>query len=117
MLLVQDIVDEAKKPVPDNYHELSIRDKLYHLRSELPAITHIDYSARIQTVHKETNPEFHALISQFKALTGCGVLVNTSFNVRGEPIVCTPADARRCFETTAIDALAIEGRVERKSSR
>ena len=86
---------------------LSIRDKLYHVRSELPSITHIDYSARVQTVHKETNPRYHALISAFKRRTGCGVVVNTSFNVRGEPIVRTPAEAYRCFMRTELDALVI----------
>ncbi|MFP6744399.1 MAG: carbamoyltransferase C-terminal domain-containing protein, partial [Alphaproteobacteria bacterium] len=72
-----------------------------------PAVTHVDYSARIQTVHRETNPRYHALIERFKALTGCPVIVNTSFNVRGEPIVCTPEDAFRCFMGTGIEVLAI----------
>jgi carbamoyltransferase len=76
-------------------------------RSEIPAVTHVDYSARIQTVHKETNSRFHALISRFKAETGCPVLVNTSFNVRGEPIVGTPEDAFRCFMGSDIETLAI----------
>ena len=76
-------------------------------RSDIPAVTHVDYSARVQTVHAETNPRFHALLSAFKAKTGCPVLVNTSFNVRGEPIVCTPEDAFRCFMGTELDALAI----------
>jgi carbamoyltransferase len=71
----------------------------------VPAVTHVDYSARVQTVHTNTNPKFHALISRFKKLTGCGVLVNTSFNVRGEPIVCTPEDAFHCFMGTEIDLL------------
>jgi carbamoyltransferase len=77
------------------------------VRSELPSITHIDYSARVQTVHKETNPRYHALISAFKRRTGYGVVVNTSFNVRGEPIVRTPAEAYRCFMRTELDALVI----------
>jgi carbamoyltransferase len=76
-------------------------------RSNIPAVTHVDYSARIQTVHRETNPRYHALISRFKELTGCPVLVNTSFNVRGEPIVCTPEDAFRCFMGSEIDVLVI----------
>ena len=76
-------------------------------RSEIPAVTHVDYSARIQTVHAETNPRFHALIGEFDRLTGCPVLVNTSFNVRGEPIVCTPEDAFRCFMGCELDALAV----------
>ena len=75
------------------------------MRSSIPAVTHVDYSARVQTVHANSNPKFHALISRFKELTGCGVLVNTSFNVRGEPIVCTPEDAFRCFMGTEIDFL------------
>jgi carbamoyltransferase len=76
-------------------------------RSEIPAVTHVDYSARIQTVHRETNARYHALLSEFKERTGCPVVVNTSFNVRGEPIVCTPEDAFRCFMGTEIEALAI----------
>ena len=76
-------------------------------RSSIPAVTHVDYSARIQTVHKETNPRYHALISEFKRQTGCPVVVNTSFNVRGEPICNTPEDAFRCFMGTEIEALAI----------
>ncbi len=82
-------------------------DKLNVPRSSIPAVTHVDYSARIQTVHADTNPRYHALISRFKALTGCPVIVNTSFNVRGEPIVCTPEDAFRCFMGTEIEALAV----------
>ena len=80
-------------------------DKLNVARSEIPAITHVDYSARVQTVHQETNPRYHALISRFKELTGCPVIVNTSFNVRGEPIVCTPEDVFKCFMGTGIETL------------
>ena len=80
-------------------------DKLKVVRSEIPAVTHVDYSARLQTVHVETNPRFHALLSRFKARTGCPVLINTSFNVRGEPIVCTPEDAFRCFMGTEVEVL------------
>jgi carbamoyltransferase len=87
--------------------QLFFIDKLRVPRSSIPAVTHVDYSARIQTVHAETNPRYHALLSMFKEATGCPVLVNTSFNVRGEPIVCTPEDAFRCFMGTEIDALAI----------
>ena len=83
-------------------------DKLNLPRSDIPAVTHVDYSARIQTVHKETNPRYHALITRFKEKTGCPVVVNTSFNVRGEPIVCTPEDAYRCFMRTEMDYLVIE---------
>jgi carbamoyltransferase len=82
-------------------------DKLNVARSEIPAVTHVDYSARIQTVHADTHPLFHGLLARFKARTGCPVLVNTSFNVRGEPIVCTPQDAFRCFMGTGIERLAI----------
>lgn len=107
MLLVQPVKSEIRKPEPDNYNQMPLREKLYHLRSNLPSITHIDYSARIQTVHKETNPKFHVLIECFKKLTGVGVLVNTSFNVRGEPIVCTPEDAYKCLMRTEMDYLVI----------
>ena len=82
-------------------------DKLKQVRSQIPAVTHVDNSARIQTVHAETNPRYAALLEAFKARTGCPVLVNTSFNVRGEPIVCTPEDAFRCFMGTEIERLAV----------
>jgi len=82
-------------------------DKLNVVRSEIPAVTHVDYSARIQTVHEQTNPRYYKLIKQFKTLTGCPVIVNTSFNVRGEPIICTPEDAFRCFMGTELDVLVI----------
>jgi len=107
MLLVIPVKEERRKPVPENYHELPLYDKLYRLRSDLPAITHIDYSARIQSVKKETNPRYWALINEFKNQTGYGVIVNTSFNVRGEPIVCTPDDAYRCFMRTEMDYLVM----------
>ena len=81
--------------------------KLNVARSSVPAITHIDYSARIQTVHIDTNPLYHAVISKFKAKTGCPLIVNTSFNVRGEPIVCSPTDAFKCFMGTELDMLAV----------
>jgi carbamoyltransferase len=82
-------------------------DKLNVPRSQIPAVTHVDYSARIQTVHNETNPKYHALISRFNELTGCPVIVNTSFNVRGEPIVESPADAFRCFMGSDLDFLSV----------
>jgi carbamoyltransferase len=88
-------------------HALFGIDKLNVPRSSIPAVTHVDYSARIQTVHADTNPRYHALISGFKKLTGCGVVVNTSFNVRGEPIVCTPEDAFRCFMGSEIEVLTV----------
>jgi len=83
-------------------------DRLNIPRSEIPAITHVDYSARIQTVHQETNPRFYRLLEAFESRTQCPVLVNTSFNVRGEPIVCTPEDAYRCFMRTEMDYLVLE---------
>ncbi len=107
MLLVHPVADKIKKELPEGYDDLNLRDKLYHLRSELPSITHIDYSARIQTVHQETNPRYHELITEFKKLTGTGVVINTSFNVRGEPIVMTPNDAYRCFMRTEMDYLVV----------
>ena len=92
-------------------------EKLNVPRSSLPAVTHVDYSARIQTVHRETNPRYHALISRFHALTGCPVVVNTSFNVRGEPIVCTPKDSWLCFMRTEMDALVVGSFVLRKEQQ
>ncbi|MDD5167830.1 MAG: carbamoyltransferase [Syntrophales bacterium] len=107
MLLIADVKKERRNPLPANYHEQPLRDKLYYVRSDVPAITHLDYSARLQTVHKETNPRFWSLINAFKTKTGCAVIVNTSFNVRGEPIVCTPEDAYRCFMRTDMDCLVL----------
>lgn len=107
MLLVQPVKKERRKPLPEGFDSLSLKDKLYYLRSDMPAITHIDFSARIQTVHKETNPMYYQLIEEFKKLTGYGVIVNTSFNVRGEPIICTPEDAYRCFMRTEMDFLVV----------
>lgn len=107
MLLVQPVLQTHRLTLPDNYLQADIRTKLYTQRSTLPAITHIDFSARIQTVHKETNPRFHQLICDFQALTGIPMLVNTSFNVRGEPIVCTPEDAYKCLMRTEMDYLVI----------
>lgn len=107
MLLVQQVKKERQNSLPNDYHNKSITEKLYFLRSDLPSITHIDYSARVQTVHKETNERYWKLINAFKKLTGYGVVVNTSFNVRGEPIVCTPADAYTCLMRTDMDHLVI----------
>lgn len=107
MLLVADVVPNHRIPMTDEQKMLFGIDRLNVPRSSIPAVTHIDYSARVQTVHRDTNPRYHALISRFKALTGCPVIVNTSFNVRGEPIVCTPEDAFRCFMGTEIEALAV----------
>ena len=107
MLLVQPVSKQRRKSLPDDYDNLSLKEKLYHLRSDMPAITHIDFSARIQTVHAETNPKYYELVREFKNLTGYGVIVNTSFNVRGEPIICTPEDAYRCFMRTEMDYLVV----------
>ncbi len=107
MLLVADVKADRRRAMTAQEEALFGIDKLNVQRSDLPAVTHVDYSARIQTVHRDTNPRFHALISRFAALTGCPVLVNTSFNVRGEPIVCTPEDAFRCFMGTELDMLAV----------
>lgn len=107
MLLVAPIRQDRQVPLPENYHDKPLYERLYFLRSDLPAITHVDYSARIQSVSRETNPRYWDLINEFKKLTGYGVIVNTSFNVRGEPIVCTPTDAYRCFMRTEMDYLVL----------
>ncbi len=107
MLLVAPVAERQRIPMTADQQELFGIEKLKVPRSTIPAVTHVDYSARIQTVHRETNPRYHELLSRFKQRTGCPVLVNTSFNVRGEPIVCTPEDAFRCFMGTEIEALAI----------
>jgi len=108
MLLVVPVRKDRINPLPEGYHQLPLRDKLYYLRSDVPAITHIDYSARIQSVHREINPRFWEVINEFKKLTGYGVIINTSFNVRGEPIVCTPEDAYKCFMRTEMDYLVMD---------
>lgn len=107
MLLVANVDKNRRCAITEKERQLFGIDKLNVPRSEIPAVTHVDYSARIQTVHADTNPRYYALISAFKRQTGCPVIVNTSFNVRGEPIVCTPEDAFRCFMGTEIEALAI----------
>jgi carbamoyltransferase len=108
MLLVAPVTEDIRIPMTEEQEQLFGIEKLNVPRSQLPAITHVDYSARLQTVHPETNPRYHGLISSFKEKTGCGVLINTSFNVRGEPIVCTPEDAYRCFMRTEMDYLVVE---------
>ena len=108
MLKVASVKDEHRIPLSDDESALFGIDKLNVPRSSIPAVTHVDYSARIQTVHEETNPRFYALLSAFEEHTGCPVLINTSFNVRGEPIVCTPEDAYRCFMRTGMDVLVLE---------
>lgn len=117
MLLVADVKPERCRKMSAEEQSLFGIDKLNVQRSDIPAVTHVDYSARIQTVHKETNPLYHALISRFEALTGCPVLVNTSFNVRGEPIVCTPEDAFRCFMGCEIELLAVGNCILRKEDQ
>ncbi len=107
MLLVADVVKHRRREMTDAEKQLFGIDKLNVPRSEIPAVTHVDYSARIQTVHEDTNPRYHALISAFERKTGCPVLVNTSFNVRGEPIVGSPEDAFRCFMGTELDVLTV----------
>ena len=111
MLLVAGVEDKIRRKMSADENALFGIEKLNVKRSELPAVTHVDYTARIQTVHEETNPRFHQLISHFKTLTGCPVVVNTSFNVRGEPIVCTPTDAFRCFMGTDLDILVVENMI------
>lgn len=107
MLMVAPVNEDRRRAMTAQEEALFGIDKLNVPRSDIPAVTHVDYSARIQTVHEETNPDFHALIASFKAKTGCSVLVNTSFNVRGEPIVCTPEDAFRCFMGSEIEVLVV----------
>lgn len=114
MLLVAGVRSERRRAMTDDEKALFGIDKLNIARSEIPAVTHIDYSARVQTVHADTNPRFHKLIERFKAKTGCPVLVNTSFNVRGEPIVCTPEDAFRCFMGSEIEFLIVGNCLLRK---
>ena len=108
MLIVAPIAKQHQKRMTKAEEQLFGIDKLNVPRSSLPAVTHVDYSARVQTVHQETNPKFYDLLKAFKKRTGCAVLVNTSFNVRGEPIVCTTADAYRCFMRTEMDYLVVE---------
>lgn len=108
MLLVDRVCDKRCSPLPEGDDEMGLYERLYRQRSDIPAVTHVDYSARIQTVHRETNERYWQLLSAFKAETGCSLLVNTSFNVRGEPIVCTPEDAYRCFMHTEMDYLVME---------
>ena len=117
MLVVADVIEDRRHPVSDEDKELFGIDILNAIRSEIPAVTHVDRSARIQTVHKETNPRYHALLSALKARTRCPALVNTSFNVRSEPIVCTPEDAFRCFMGTDIDLLVAGNCVARKEDQ
>ena len=107
MLLVAPVLESRRTKLPEKYEELPLYERLYFLRSDVPSITHIDFSARIQSVSRETNPKYWQLINTFKQKTGYGIVVNTSFNVRGEPIVCSPDDAYRCFMRTKMDYLVM----------
>jgi carbamoyltransferase len=117
MLLVADVVSGRRKPMTAEQEKLFGIEKLNVPRSDIPAVTHVDYSARVQTVHEETNPRYHALLTRFKQRTGCPVIVNTSFNVRGEPIVCTPEDAFRCFMGTDMEVLIAGNCLLRKEAQ
>ncbi|MFB9265941.1 carbamoyltransferase [Bradyrhizobium erythrophlei] len=117
MLLVADVAPDIRRTMSDAEQALFGIDKLNVPRSSIPAVTHVDYSARIQTVHADTNPRFYALLKEFKARTGCPVLINTSFNVRGEPIVCTPEDAFRCFMGSDVDVLVVGNCILRKEAQ
>jgi carbamoyltransferase len=125
MLMVDQVVKERCKPMPDDYAkksagkngEIDLKEWVNAPRSDVPAVTHVDYSARIQTVDTERNPRLHGLLRAFKDITGYGILVNTSFNVRSEPIVCTPEDAYRCFMRTGIDILVLDNFVLHKSKQ
>jgi len=117
MLIVAPVREERRKPVSSETAELWGIDQLNVARSDIPAITHVDYSARVQTVSRDTNPDYHDLLVEFEKLTGCAVLVNTSFNVRGEPIVCSPRDAYACFMRTNIDTLVIGSFMLRKEDQ
>lgn len=108
MLLVSPLASSQMKTLPEGYHSFEMKKKLYVERSSLPAITHVDHSARVQSVHKETNEPYYNLINAFGKITGIPILVNTSFNIRGEPIVCTPEDAFKCFMSTEMDILVLE---------
>jgi carbamoyltransferase len=117
MLLVADVIKNKRRQMTAEEQALFGIDKLNVPRSDIPSVTHVDYSARVQTVHQETNPKYHALVSRFKAITGCPVVVNTSFNVRGEPIVCTPEDAFRCLMGTEIEFLVVGNSIMRKEDQ
>jgi len=108
MLLVADVAGAHRIEMSADQQALWGIDKLNVARSDIPAVTHVDYSARVQTVRRDANPLFYDIIAAFESRTGCPVIINTSFNVRGEPIVCTPEDAYRCFMRTAMDALVLE---------
>ncbi len=114
MLLVEQMKDQHLESLPANFNQLDLKEKLYRKKSSLPAITHVDGSSRIQTVSRDSNPKFRNLLKKFKELTGVGVLINTSFNVKDEPIVCTPEDAMNCFLETKMDFLVINNYIFEK---
>jgi carbamoyltransferase len=117
MLIVAPVKEDRRCALGEPHKELWGIERLNVPRSDIPAVTHLDYSARVQTVHQETNPRYHALLRAFEAETGYAVLVNTSFNVRGEPIVCSPEDAYRCFMRTEMDVLVLENCVLNKTEQ
>lgn len=117
MLFTAGVKEDLRKSLPDDYSEMEVMKRLYVQRSVVPAITYCDFSARLQTVHHETNPDYHGLITEFKNLTGIPMIVNTSFNVRGEPIVCDPDDAFRCFMRTDMDVLVLQNFVFLKENQ
>ena len=117
MLLVAEIKKELQIPMTTDQKKLFGIEKLNIKRSTIPAVTHVDYSARVQTVHQKTNSRYYKLINKFKEITGCPILVNTSFNIRGEPIVCNTKDAFRCFMGTNLDILVIEDYILFKSDQ
>jgi carbamoyltransferase len=117
MLIVSPVNQKRRETLPPKFHDMPLWDKLYLKRSDIQSITHLDFSARVQTVHQETNPRYWSLIDAFKQQTGFGLVVNTSFNVRGEPIVCTPFDAYRCFMSTEMDYLVINDFVYTKTEQ
>jgi carbamoyltransferase len=116
MLLVADVKAERRLPQPSR-DGLTMLERLKVKRSDIPAVTHLDYSARLQSVNQMDKPDFYDVIAEFEKLTGCAVIVNTSFNIRGEPIICTPQDAYRCFMRTEIDVLVIEDCILYKSEQ
>jgi carbamoyltransferase len=117
MLLTAQVRRERCLPAQGDERDLPVTEWVNRPRSDLPAITHVDWSARLQSVSRETNPRFHAILGEFARLTGCGVIINTSFNVRGEPIVCTPEDAYRCFMRTEMDTLLLGNQLLRKEDQ
>jgi carbamoyltransferase len=117
MLMVSEVNNNRKYNLPDNYKDMAIKEKLYHKRSDLQSITHVDYTCRLHTVNRSANEKYWKLIDKFKEKTSLGLLINTSFNVRGEPIVCSPEDAYRCFLNTELDILVIENYLFLKSDQ